>query len=282
MNNKLSLGFAAAAFLALGAALFSALNLQAVDSARGAVAFVNGVSIPDAEYARALDAMQAGLQRPLTTEDRQRALTILVDEELIVQEALRLDLARDDRLTRKNLVQAMIRSSRALATGAGSSEETLKTFYEENKPLFAAPRLVTVVAGKASDDTVAADFTNALIAGSSYNEAASAAGLDRLYVPAGIPAGKVADYLGGAARDAVLTMSPGDIAGPIASDGGALFVWLQEETGGPLSFEAARESVIDEWGRRQDEAALEKYITRLRRNARIKTIVDPETTPLSQ
>ena len=104
-SKRTTIAFALAAFVGLGAALFSALGLsfEARDSA--AVAYVNGAPIPQAEYIRALDAMQASLDRTLTEADKARALQILIDEELIIQEALRLDLASDDRLVRKNLTR---------------------------------------------------------------------------------------------------------------------------------------------------------------------------------
>ena len=273
MSNRLASGYTLVAVLALGSALLVALDfspLQRLSSDGYAVARVNNTPIPIAEYVRALDAMQAGLDRPLTEQDKARALTILVDEELIVQEALRLNLAGDDRLVRKNLVQALISSVILLEAGQGVSEQTLRAFYEEEKALFSRPVTFTVDALRVSDKDNVDVFTDALNGGVAFSDAGKRAEFQALEVPAGIPAGKLGEALGGKARDAILAMTPGDIAGPIESTGGDLFVWLLERDGGELPYAQVKDSVIAEWQRRQEELALEKYLERLRKQARIK------------
>ena len=273
MSNRLASGYTLVAVLALGSALLVALDfspLQRLSSDGYAVARVNNTPIPIAEYVRALDAMQAGLDRPLTEQDKARALTILVDEELIVQEALRLNLAGDDRLVRKNLVQALISSVILLEAGQGVSEQTLRAFYEEEKALFSRPVTFTVDALRVSDKDNVDVFTDALNGGVAFSDAGKRAEFQALEVPAGIPAGKLGEALGGKARDAILAMTPGDIAGPIESTGGDLFVWLLQRDGGELPYAQVRDSVVAEWQRRQEEMALEKYLERLRKQARIK------------
>ncbi len=274
--NRTTFAYAIAALLGLGAALFSVLGIPIEGRGAGAVAYVNGDPIPDTEYARAREAMQAGLKRPLTSEDRKRALDILIDEELIVQEALRLDLARDDRLIRKNLTQALIRSVTTLNLTAEPTEGELMAFYKSEKSLFSLPRLVTIDALRASREGASQKFLHALQNGASFEDARATVGLERIPIPARLPVGKVGDYLGGSARDAVAEMTQDEIAGPIITGNGDLFIWLRKDESAPLSFEQARDSVEVEWSRRLDEKALETYIARLRRHARIKIAIDPE------
>jgi PPIC-type PPIASE domain/SurA-like N-terminal domain len=274
--RRASLAYAIAAFVALGAALYSVLGVSIGERDSAAVAYVNGAPILDAEYARARDTMQSGLVRALTVEDKARALQILIDEELIVQEALRLELGRDDRLVRKNLIQALIRSVTVLNPVVDPEEGDLRAFYEKEKILFSSPRLVTVDVVRASDGDTSQDFMAALQDGASFEEARASVGLERIPVAPRAPLGKVSDYLGGTARDAITKMAPGEITGPIATGSGDLFIWLRKAEGGPLSFEQARDSVETEWLRRRDEQALEKYVVRLRHNARIKILIDPE------
>ena len=58
------------------------------------IASVNGESVSKVEYLRALTAMQAGLDRSLTETDKKAALQVLIDEEVILQHALNIGLAR--------------------------------------------------------------------------------------------------------------------------------------------------------------------------------------------
>lgn len=273
MSRKSASFYISAAVLALGSALLIALDLSPLHRLSNesyAIARVNDTPIPMAEYVRALDAMQAGLERPLTEQDKLRALTILVNEELIVQEALRLNLASDDRLVRKNLIQALINSVILLESGQDVSEQTLRAFYEEEKALFSRPITFTVDALRVIDKNNVDVFTDALSNGVAFSEAGRRAEFQGVETPAGIPAGKLGEALGGNARDAILAMSPGDIAGPIESTGGDLFIWLLKRDGGERPFSQVRDSVIAEWRRRQEEIALDRYLERLRKQARIK------------
>lgn len=281
MSRKPASFYTLAAVLSLGFALLVALDLSPLgrlSAGSHAAALVNDAPIPMAEYVRALDAMQAGLDRPLTERDRSRALTTLINEELIVQEALRLNLASDDRLVRKNLVQALINSVILLESGQDVSEEALRDFYEAKKALFSRPATFTVSAFRVTDRNNIGVFSEALSNGVAFSEAGRLADFQAIEIPAGIPAGKLGETLGGKARDAIRAMTPGDIAGPIESTGGQLFVWLLKRDGGEQSFDEVRDSVAAEWQRRQEEAALERYLERLRKQARIKQY-SSETMP---
>ncbi len=277
MSRKPAYFYVLAAVLALGSALLIALDLspfQRLSNESYAVARVNGTPIPMAEYVRALDAMQAGLDRPLTEQDKSRALATLINEELIVQEALRLNLASDDRLVRKNLVQALINSVILLESGQDVSEQTLRAFYEEEKALFSGPITLTVGAYRVTDKKKVGVFTEALSDGVTFSEAGRRAEFQAVEIPASIPAGKLGEALGGNARDAVLAMTPGDIAGPVESTGGDLFIWLLRRDGGEQPFAQVRDSVAAEWQRRREEMALERYLERLRKQARIRRHLD--------
>ncbi|GJL92146.1 peptidylprolyl isomerase [Hyphococcus sp.] len=269
--------FVGAAFVGLGAALFSALGINGVSGGeRNGVAYVNGEAIPQSEYARALSAMQAGLERPLSAEDKDRALRILIDEELIVQEAMRLGLPQSDRLVRKNLVEAMIRAPGTLSKTAQPTDKDLRSFFEQNRGMFSEARIVTVEAVRASDDASAAAFMSALQSGVSFEAARASANLERVPVPAELPMAKTGDYLGGGARDAIAAMKTADIAGPIITDGGVLFLWMIKSSGSVRSFETAKDDVRREMERREDEAAFAAYIARLRKNARINIVLEPK------
>ena len=107
--------------------------------APGAVATVNGAVVRDADYQRALAALAADRREPIGESERRFVLDRLVDEELLVQRALELGLARSDRLVRNQLVAAMIAAVTEDAAAAEPSDAALRAFHAENADFFAAP-----------------------------------------------------------------------------------------------------------------------------------------------
>lgn len=268
--------FGVAGFSALGAALLLATGQINTGSsqveAEFAAAMVNDRPVPRAEYVRAVDAMQNGLTRELTDADKSKALNMLITEELIVQEALRLGLAENDRLVRKNLVQAMMRSVTSLDVSEPSDEE-LRTLYEDNKILFSVPASYSIQTLKVSDEAGAAVFKAHLAGGGDF--AAFDADMKRESLPGNIPLGKVNDLLGGAAAATVSRMQVGDIAGPVQSGGALTFLWLTAKSGGESDFETMRDQVRAEYVRRAEEAALDAYAARLKKAAKIEIYAEP-------
>lgn len=266
--QRWALVYVLTAFVALGAALHAALGVSPRFSS-GAAAYVNGAPISQSEYARAIKAMQAGLERPLTEADQARALDRLIDEELIVQEAIQLGLPSSDRLVRRNLVQGMMRSVTSLETGKITDGE-LRTFFEENRNLFKTPRLVSIVITRSDDPAVSTEFVKNLQSGKSFTEAAKELDLEQEFLPENLPTGKVGSLIGGAAVDMITRMKAGDIAGPARAGDQDVFIWMTGDKGGEASFETLRETVKAELERRRDEAALDEYLEGLRKRARIK------------
>ncbi|NNF15676.1 MAG: peptidyl-prolyl cis-trans isomerase [Gammaproteobacteria bacterium] len=280
MTRSRALLYPLVAVLALLVALAVALDFTVpgyLAKNTHAIARVNDATIPMAEYVRAIDAMQAGLERPLTPQDRSRAVTVLIDEELIVQEALRLNLASDDRLVRKNLVQALI-GSVVVEAQLDPSEQTLKDFYTKEKALFTGPVRVRVSVLRAATSSATDAFVLALRNGATFADAGSAANLSPVPIAPDIPLAKLGEVLGGPARDAVVAMVPGDIAGPVRSTGGDVFIWLLDTDHTEPVYAEVRSSVLAEWQRRQQELALERYLVRLRERARIHVYANDDIT----
>lgn len=270
MRPNFTLIYVIVACVALIAALYSVLGVKWPE--RGAVAYVNGEPIPQAEYNRAIKAMQAGIERPLTVEDRTKAMRLLIDEELIVQDAERLGLATQDRLVRKNLVQAMIRSATSLEDSSEIEVVEARAFFDAHGNLFAIPESYFLFEARPKDGASPKAFLRALEEGAAFETAAQRAEYAVNEIASKpLPIGKVSGLLGGEVAGLVPQMTVGDIAGPVMSGGDAIFLWLVKKTGGPVAFEDAREAVETELRRRKDEAALEAYINRLRARARIKT-----------
>ena len=261
------------AITALLAAFITSARVQWPGGA-DVVARVNGQSIAQAEYHRAIQAMQAGLQRPLTNEDRRQALQYLIDETLLVQEAVRLDLAQTDRLVRKNLVEALLRSVRSLHVETEITPPARMAFYEAHKSWFASPRQLGLMVALWQGEPLQADvaavrFKEVIAAGGTFAQAAESEGFALRSLPEALPLGKVNDVLGGRAGALALNMQMGDIAGPVQGADGLMFLWAWEVTGGNADY-AGLEDVIDtEILRRRDEAATVAYLERLRKKARV-------------
>ena len=237
------------------------------------IASVNGESVSKVEYLRALTAMQAGLDRSLSDTDKRAALQVLIDEEVILQHALNIGLARSDPMARKNLVQALMRST-ALLTDYETDTQKLETFFKENKHLFVAPRMVRVKVLTTDKVKTADTFRQAMINGETFDAAGRHLGLTEKDLPDDIPLGKAADYLGGTARDRLATLKEGEIIGPIKSgsesDRQYMFIWLMKATRLDVEFNEVAEIVKAEWQRRQEEKAFETYLSNLRQTADIR------------
>ena len=177
---------------------------------------------------------------------------------------------------RKNLIQALIRADRLLGQAADNEvdEEILQAFYEQEKLLFSASLMLTVAAVKTDSRTQANAFRDDILGGMDFYAAGEKNGLTNMTVPAAIPLGKVADYLGGEARDALVTLEQDSIAGPLINGDGFIFIWLQKKTGGVSDYETIAAQVKSEWQRRQDEQDFANYLAGLKRTARIKTYPD--------
>lgn len=277
MIVKSSSLFPLAGILGLALALLTALGIlpwRETDALSGMpVATVNGKPVGRVEYLRALTAMQAGLSRPLTRADKEKALQVLIDEEVILQHALKIGLGRSDPMARKNLVQALMRST-ALMADHEADEEKLKAFFDDNRHLFVPPRMVRVQVRTTGDRTKAEHFRQAVMEGEAFQAAALRLQLEEKKLPDDIPLGKAADYLGGTARDRLALLREGDIVGPLntgsPANPGYMFIWLVKATRLDTGFAEVSEQVKAEWQRRREEEAFETYLSNLRETADIR------------
>ncbi len=101
-----------------------------------AIALVSGRPIRKEEYGRALTLFAGDKRSPLTQEDRAHVLKRLIEEELLVQEGIRMGLVDSDPSVRQTLTRAMLDSAMAESLSTQPSEDTLKTFYQKNRALF--------------------------------------------------------------------------------------------------------------------------------------------------
>ena len=103
----------------------------------GVIALVNGKSIPEEEYTRAVSLLASDTRTEITDADRAYALNRLIEEELLIQRGIAIGLVDSDYAVRKAITQAMLASIVAESISAQPSEDALRAFYMENSSLFA-------------------------------------------------------------------------------------------------------------------------------------------------
>lgn len=246
----------------------------------GAVAAVNGTAVRRADYERAVEALASDRRGQLDDADKRHVLDRLVDEELLVQRALELGLARSDRRVRGDLVAAVIE---AVTTDAGQREADdaeLRAFFDANRDYFALPGRLHVeqVFVRSSGDADADALARARDAAARLRDGAAVAEVQQragdapvAALPnAPLPAAKLREYLGPAAVEAVATLAPGDVAEPVRSAGGyqVLRLVARESNRAPELAEVEAE-VRAEWRRRAGDEALRAYLDEVRSRAAI-------------
>jgi len=261
----------------LAFAIWSALGspLPRFEEGEAAIAYVNDVPITQEEYARALEAIRADATHTLTQTDRQRALDVLVREELLVQRAEQMGIVKTDRTIRKAIVDAMMISIRTEERASDPTDAELKEFWAKAPGLFQKPAALTLRAARASTPKIASVLEEGLRAGTGFEEAVKNSNAILLPLPlAPLALSKVQDYLGPTLTTRIANHKAGDIVGPVHSPNGSYFVWLMaREESPPKNFNEVRPVLAKEWRRRREVEAVLAYFARLKQAASI-TVTD--------
>lgn len=246
----------------------------------GAIAAVNGSPVRSADYERALEALAADRREALGESERQHVLDRLVDEELLVQRAFELGLARQDRRVRSDLVAAVIEAVTTEAAQREPDAAEVAAFFADNRALFAVPgrarveQVLVRVHGDADPDALARarDATARLRAGEAAGAVQQRADPDAIGTlpTAALPAAKLREMLGPTAFAALARLAPGEVTDPVRAGGGyhVLRLVAREEPALP-ELADVEPSVRAEMQRRAADAALRTYIEDLRRRAEI-------------
>lgn len=246
----------------------------------GAVAAVNGTAVRRADYERAVEALASDRRGTLDDADKRHVLDRLVDEELLVQRALELGLARSDRRVRGDLVAAVIEAVTADAGQREPGDAELRALFDANRDYFARPGRLHVeqVFVRSSGDADADALARARDAAARLRDGAPVAEVQQsagdapvaILPNAPLPAAKLREYLGPAAVEAVATLAPGDVAEPVRSAGGyqVLRLVARESNRAPELAEVEAE-VRAEWRRRAGDEALRAYLDDVRARAAI-------------
>jgi len=250
-----------------------------------AVATVNGEPVPTDEYERVLAAFASDRRAPLDDEDRRHVLDRMIEEELLVQRALELGLARHDRRVRADLTSALIASVVSEAEERTPGAREIEAFYADLRDFFARPGRLRVrqVLVRAEGDAAAAQARAGqaaarLRAGENLARVAAELGdpEDAPLPDALLPPVKLREYLGPTALRTLLALEAGDVSEPVRTQAGWRVLVLaerEEEYAPPLG--EIEEQVRAEWVRRRGERALREYLDELRRRADVQSASDP-------
>ncbi len=236
------------------------------------------------DYERMLAGVEQERRGPIDDGTRRRVLERMIDEELLVQQALGLGLAQIDRRVRGELVSSVVDSVVSEADAEPPSEAEIEQHYRESAAFFARPgrlRVESLFFSARPAVATAADPDGRGMRNASARERAEAArerlargedldgvAADRavLVVPdALLPLAKLRDYVGPAAIEALAALAPGDWSEPLEAAGGFRLIHLVErepETTPPLAEVA--DLVRDDLVRRRGDEALRHHLDVLR------------------
>lgn len=245
-----------------------------------AVARVNDRLIRVQDFKEVLALEVAGGMIP-DAAAKQRLLEDMIDEELRVQHALKLNLHLTDSRVRMDLASAVAEAVIARAEQEAPDERALREYFDERRESFARRgplRVRQIWVGMVAGNL-----------GEAYNRARAAVKLlreeedfeivqrllgskdprpipDKLLHP-----DELAEYLAPLALDAALTLKTGEISDPIrAIDGFHVMQVLERWPNQTVSFEGSRLQVEAEYWRERARRALAADAAELRKNARIQ------------
>lgn len=212
---------------------------------------------------------------------KQRVLDGMIDEELRIQRAIELELHLTDARVRMDLASAVAEAAIVRAEQEPPDEEALRNYFEQRREYFSKRGPVRVrqiwieiVAGNLGDA-----FRRARAASNMLREAVDFEAVNDLLGsidPRPIPRDALhpddlAEYIGRAALDSVLTLQPGEVSDPVRSlNGFRVIQVLERRVSEDLSFEGSRFEVEVEYWSMLERRALEADAAKLRSAADIQ------------
>jgi len=279
---------AAAGILLASVGLLRGSTTTEGELAPGVVALVNGTPISADDYARLVAAVEQDTRSPVDDGIRRRVLDRMIEEELLVQRALDLGLARMDRQVRANLTGSLIQSIVNDAEDREPEAGELEAFYAENGDFFSHPGRLRVrqiffpVTGRGEGEAraEAQQAIARLRAGEPFAQVKEElGGVEISPVPdVLLPALKLREYLGPTALRSARELEIGEISEPVRSGTGVHVLQLTErERARAPAFKEVEAQVLTEWRRRLGSAALREYLDELREESEIT--IDPTRAP---
>lgn len=190
-------------------------------------------------------------------DGRRKLLKAMVDEEVIVREAESRGFERTDefktemeRRRRDTLINLFV--DNVIDAAARPSEEEMKKYYEDNKDRFTEPAKANARHILTKTEGEAIEVKNRLLAGMDFAEAARKYSIDAVtnrrggVIPGDITQEGDVPGLGRVAElvDAIFSMNPGEIGGPIKTELGYHIVKVEvKNPARPKEFERVKDQI---------------------------------------
>ena len=253
-------GLMAVAGLAI-ALLSSGLNISSFADNHNMLVSINQQPITLQQLNFASQRLTGTPADTLTPEQKNTIVSLLMDEELLLQRAELLGIAGTDPGVRKALARAVINQAVANVLTQPISPEQLEAFYRAHKTLFIQPLRMTLQAYRY---TSLKEAQLALAATVPFQDRAS------LVPVSPMPLHMLRRYLGGTLTDSALALTAGQTSAPmIRPDGVYLLRMLAVQAEKILPLSEAQLQVEAEYRRRGRDAALDTMLRELRQQAQI-------------
>ena len=258
--------------LLAGSGLFSPSGTELPASA---LASVDGKLISKAEYLELLASMNADKRGPITSGDRHRLLSRLIEEKLLIDRGVEIGLPWSDPATSRAIVDAMINIALREASGRQPDEASLLAFFNDNHNYFTRPAQAHVrrMVFRGSNTVERAEKALRRLESEPWPRVATElADRDSAAPPdAWVSANRLPGLLGQNQADAVLALTPGRWSEPLSSRWGVDILWLVDRV--PMTtpgYGEIREHVLHEYQRRASDTALRAYLDQLPGAARVE------------
>ncbi|MBN4047875.1 peptidyl-prolyl cis-trans isomerase [Oceanicaulis sp. AH-315-P02] len=233
-----------------------------------ALVMVDDGIILQADLVRALTAVSAGRRNLLTEGDEQAILQRLIDEELLLQRAIKLGLVEAEPELRNSLVAALTREVIIRSRSEAVDQQKLEEFYETNKQLFTQKPRYFVKAVFLENLKNLTEFETALANGDSIDTLVNNF-TSTIPIPEGLlPKQKLVDYLGPQALADIDSMEIGTWS-KVPDDQNVFWrIFLVDKvTETTLPRDIIEQQVLTAFKNQRDDQALRDYISNLRREA---------------
>ncbi|CTQ52527.1 peptidylprolyl isomerase [Roseibium album] len=241
-------------FLVLGGLIFALYDLVTPEVAKVVGDPKTEIVVTQLQVERLTTEFQAIWQRPPTSEEQQKLIDNFIREEVLVREALRIGLDRDDTVLRRRLVQKMEYLAASAARARKPTDEELVSYYQNNQQNYLRPGRIAfeqIFLGEKIDETLVGEIQAQLNDGVPAMELGK-----RTLLPSslGISArAKVDGLFGDGLFERLMDLEGTDWQKPLKSGYGFHLIRITDkQKAEQLSFEEARKFVSEDW-------SLQKY-----------------------
>ncbi len=263
-------------FLLLGSHIFAAYGFISPPPESEPVDENAEIVVTQQKLQRLVTEFEAVWQRLPTEEEKQTLVASYVREEVLVREALKLGLDRDDIVLRRRLVQKMDFLTTAAARSRKPTEEDLKSYYDANRNAYLRSGRISyeqVFLGSPADEELAEEVQDRLRQGADPEELGTRTLLPfRLDMSA---RSKIDGVFGDGFYERIEALPLNEWSGPVQSGYGQHLIRVtQRQSAEYLPFESIRNEVEADWALRKAEELRDDAYAAMRERYRI---VLPET-----